>query len=128
MRCDTWEVTSDVRISDVPFCTVLERVLPGRIGAYIYPSDAVVTFLDHNVTKKTDLDGVIAREKSKRVGVHHINHISVSSKQTEGGATDDVSDDDEDDFGEEEDGECDDAAQHIAWEDDYDAEWGDKSK
>ena len=136
IQCNEWDVTSDHPVSDVPYITVLDRVLPGRLGSYIYPRDAVFACLDRQVTKKSDLDSVIQREKSKRVGVQHINHISVSTNETDANdldfskhpCQDDASEDDDDEFVDDDDAECDDVAEPIPWDDDDEPEWRDKSK
>lgn len=129
IRCNEWEVTSDVAIVDVPFCKVLDRILPGRLGSYIYPDDAVFTCTDRQRTTYSDLALCIERERTKRNGTHQINHISVVTNETvvlEDGIDDGSDEDDE--FCDEDDAECDDVGDHVPWEDDEDVEWNDKSK
>ena len=128
VQCKEWDVTSDHSISEVPFCKVLDRVLPGRLGSYIYPCDAVFMCLDRQKTTKKDLDGVMQRERSKRAVVQHINHISVPTNEVDANGLEEPSDDDDDEFGDDDEGECDDVGDSIQWEDEDEPEWGDKSK
>ena len=44
---DEWVVTSKWRIDDVVHCLLLDRLLPGRLGTYIFPLDAVFHLRAH---------------------------------------------------------------------------------
>lgn len=127
LQFETWEITSDYTIADVPFCPVTTRVLPGRLGTYIYPDDAVLTCSDLKVTKKCDFDRVLQQERSNRTEVCHINHMSVATDEVDANGVDEVSDEDEEDVCEDDDGECEDVGEQL-WEDDDEPDWNDKSK
>ena len=38
-----WLITSDVPLEDLLHTDILDRMLPGVLGRYIYPKDAVLT-------------------------------------------------------------------------------------
>lgn len=118
-EADTWEITSDSPIDRVPEINVLDRCLPGRLGSFIYPMDAVFTLKHGTKTTCADLKRILLTERSQRSSQSHLNHISVSEHDTvpeENNASDDEdeeSETDEDDVdenceGEEGDGEWDD--------------------
>lgn len=121
-RSSEWEITSDRAIADVPFCDVLDRILPGRLGSYVYPADAVFACATRKSTTDADLASIIAKERSKRTGGHYINHITVAANEVEAPPVDDEddgSDEDEEEFGEDE-VECGDVGEPVQWEEEED--------
>ncbi len=58
-----WRITSDVTVSALLTTPVLERVLPGRLGCYVLPSDAVFERLDVSNTALHHLNATLEAER-----------------------------------------------------------------
>ena len=66
MARDDWTITSTIPIGHELLCSELcERCLPGYLGAYIYPKDAVFCIKDKEVTTADDLQRVLERERTR---------------------------------------------------------------
>ena len=115
---DAWEITSDIPIDRVPDVQIIDRRLPGRLGSFIYPLDAVFTLKRMPKTTCADFETVLSNERSKRFPTGHLNHISILEDQMTNETTN-MSDDDEDES-ESNDDEGDENCQ-----DEHDSQWDD---
>ena len=119
---DSWEITSDIPIERVPHVAIMDQRLPGRLGSFIYPHDAVFTLKGTSKTTHADFDVVIVRERSKRASTGHLNHISVSEhnpSEDVGCASDEEEDDIETDD-DEVDEPCGEGVEGAQWDEDDD--------
>lgn len=121
---DTWTITSTVPIDDVIHTTVLDRILPGLLGAFVYPDDAVFSMKKKRETTCSDLRRVLQEESSNRQTHGHINHISIREDLA---AREDPSDEEEEDEeaeDEEGDDRCDptDVVDATQWDDEDECE------
>lgn len=84
-RTNEWEITSDVPIEDISDCDVLERQVPGRLGCYLLPKDAVFSLVGatHTATCewKSFLHAGVSTEG--RVSRTVVNHLSVPRPEVE---------------------------------------------
>lgn len=119
-----WMITSNVEIGrPLLECDVLDRLLPGRLGAYFYPIDAVF-HMPHLArgTRTSDLRKVIARETSRETGDGDddvVHHMSVAADAEEGVVQEDEDEDDseeEDDEDEDDEGEQPPVEEEEVWE------------
>ena len=77
-----WEVTSDSPIESVCDGAVLTKELPGRLGAYVYPWNAVFTLKNKTQTSLQDYYNSCHSETVIVTERHHMNHISVEVTET----------------------------------------------
>ena len=123
---DAWCLTSDEPLSFFSACEdehVYDRILPGRLGMYVYPRDVRFHMKDRAKTTHMDFDAVVRAERvshvERTVNVGH--HLSVIEdrnvcdtfvpNEEEGDAE---SEDDEEDDGEEDEDEEDEVEPHEA--------------
>ena len=120
---DDWEITSGHRVDEIATVDIVERMLPGRLGSFIYPSDAVFTLKKSANTLPHHLEEIVARERSKRNGINRINHISVEidvdQRQSE---DEDMSGDDDEDEDPDEENDVDGQEQWCEDDEDIDAD------
>lgn len=140
MRHDTWCITSDTPPNEqLLSCDHLERCLPGYLGAYFYPKDAVFHFTDRAETTQAHFSEILSNERERgRMGVVHgdltqlkLNHLTFVHEDTSIG-NEIVNDDEEEEVVEGEgEGEEDDVSdvneedkcsinEEDIWEDDMD--------
>ena len=117
---DEWCITSNHAVDAPMNWSVCERTLPGRLGAYVYPNDAIFAIHGKAQTRVVDLNEAIATERSARRDSTRVNHISISEITSEVAH---VSDEEEDEEEDEEDNECDD---DKLWVDDDEEEDADE--
>ena len=119
---DSWEITSDIPIERVPHVAIMNRRLPGRLGSFIYPHDAVFTLKGASKTTHADFDVVIVRERSKRASTGHLNHISVSEQDLneDVGCPSDEEDDESETDDDEVDEQCGEGEEGAQWDEDDD--------
>ena len=101
-----WEVTSDVPVDQLSTCDVLARALPGALGCYFFPADAVLC-------SDRPLAALLAREREQlriTADLLALNHLTVEEEEEDEPARE------EDD--EEEEREDDDAADEEEVDDD----------
>jgi len=116
---ETWQITSDIPIECLLECTPLEETLPGKLGTYVYPEDAVFHCKEKVHTTTKDLSNAIETEmrliraKSAHRG-SSTNHLTVVLAQEAVESTShDAAEEDYDD--EEDEGEDD---EHDEYEED----------
>jgi hypothetical protein len=84
-----WTVTSAHPIEFLQTCAmdcVYSEVLPGRLGMFLYPSDARFHMKDRETTSRIDLDTVVRSERVmlRRERAMNMHHLSVhGSTETE---------------------------------------------
>ena len=102
-RGDAWVISSDVAIGlDLLDTEVLDRVLPGALGRYILPSDAVLHRPAYAVTRVHDLAELIKSEEvyDAPTKTRLLNQLTVAEKEeeeAEGALQDDEEVDDDED-------------------------------
>lgn len=113
----TWAITSHVPVGpEMLTAPVLDRVLPGRLGCYVYPQDAVFHMTSRATTSRTDLDDVTASERVGASDGEWVNHLTVDALPEEAPPESEEEDEEE---GEEEEGEEGNVAEEVwASEDD----------
>jgi hypothetical protein len=62
---EDWTITSNVPLEDLAETPVLEKALPGLLGSYFYPSDAVFSICKVKNTTKKHFEEVVAREEQR---------------------------------------------------------------
>ena len=108
MQTEEWTITSDVPLDDVLSHAPADVILPGRLGAYVYPSDAVFHLRDPGGaardTTAEDLASAKTRERrlvppgAERIGlVHHVTIPAVATEEEDPLAADEEERDDETD-------------------------------
>ena len=66
MDTKLFRITSDFMVSDIMNCDLLEQKLPGEMGAYFYPEDAVIECLDGDVKIETLMTEYVKQWESKQ--------------------------------------------------------------
>jgi hypothetical protein len=97
---EDWAITSDVAPGDPAMLdALLDAVLPGAVGCYVYPRDAVLHLPAQAATGAADLQRVLARHRRERAdGGRRLNQRTVASvADGEGSAASDASSSDDDD-------------------------------
>jgi hypothetical protein len=128
-RGDAWVISSDVAIGlDLLDTEVLDRVLPGALGRYILPSDAVLHRPAYAVTRVHDLAELIRSEKvyDAPTKTRLLNQLTVAEEEEaeEGALQDDEEVDDDEDAQDPYDDEAEeDREEEVIGEDDP-KEWG----
>lgn len=96
-----WCITSAVPLGpELLRAEVLDVMLPGRLGCYVYPADAVLHVPAHQDTKRTHVDHIFRNETNGLVGdvqdvIHHMSvHGSGGGGGAAGGATGEAADSD----------------------------------
>ena len=115
VRAHGWTVTSNVPIEALLDAEVLDRALPGWLGRYVLPSDAVVHYDDG---RRVDWDALIASETLPDEDDAPHNHHVVSAEAPPPPPLPEESDEEEDESEEEEEGS--DADSVHGWTDDED--------
>jgi len=117
-------ITSDVAIDGVIHATVLDRILPGLLGAFVYPDDAVFSMKKTSETTCSELRRVSQEESSKRQTRGHINHISITERDVTHEDPSDEEEEEEEANEEECDDRCDqtDAVDATQWDDEDECE------
>lgn len=124
LSTDEWKITSDVRVEDVSTAPkVLDRILPGRLGSFVYPDDAVFSLRNARRTSLADLDATLCAERSIRRRSERMNHISVAKEDAplEEEASEDEEEGDEEIEEDEAQDRCD-VEEGAPWDDDDDAD------
>lgn len=119
---DDWRVTSDVPVDTLPD-TVLDVILPGRLGRFIYPSDAVFHIEGREATRWADYERVAREERSlccATEGRVAMQHRTALQREEEG--EEDVELEEEEDLEDEEDEEAEDEVQLEEEEDEEELE------
>lgn len=79
-----WVITSDVCLGpDLLTTPVLDRVLPGALGCYVYPMDAVLHMTDRKATRVSDVADLL-RDTTQTVDRYHVlrlNHLTVRESE-----------------------------------------------
>lgn len=105
MSKDGWCITSACPVSEKILCTpeLVERTLPGFLGTFFYPSDAVFHICGRRATTVADFQRVVS-EEARRVTDSHkqllyvkMNHVTVSDEAVQQCEEDDGDDADGDD-------------------------------
>lgn len=60
---DEWVITSNMTIESVLHCALVTKLLPGLIGTYIYPVDAVLHLRNAPSTRLTTVEELMQRER-----------------------------------------------------------------
>ena len=81
---ETWSITSNVSPSDILSHDVLDRVLPGALGAFVYPNDAVFHIMDKPNTTNAHFNIVLTAEKDCQMEevAMHLNQRTVVAERT----------------------------------------------
>ena len=104
---ETWAITSKHPVDESLLTVdVLERLLPGCLGAYVYPHDAVMHIPGKKRTTAADAARTLS-ESQKGPEAHEIRRINhLTLKEYEDSFVEDVAEyDEEDDYEEDEDEE-----------------------
>ena len=85
MACDAWQITSSVPCGPALLeADVLDRALPGALGRYFYPADAVLCVPSKQATLRADLERLLAAERVEdALEEARVNHLSVSRLEGE---------------------------------------------
>lgn len=80
---DDFRITSAVPLSDLARCDVLSRTLPGRIGRYILPRDAVISLKATAHTTPSDVRAFLDLERARNAHAHknRMNHVTVQKRE-----------------------------------------------
>jgi hypothetical protein len=125
---DDFVVTSDVPCdASLLHAPVLDRALPGALGRYVLPADAVLHLARRQATTAADLRDLLAREeaalaaRTAAVASHAQQlHLSVAAPTEEDAAAPPADDDDDDDDDGDDDDEGGDEEQEPLPDDDDD--------
>ena len=96
---DGWRITSDVALRDVLTAPVLDRTLPGALGRYVYPEDAVLHLTDRARTTAADLLALFeahAVDDERHLGPHVANQLTVEAVADELPVDDGVEEEEDD--------------------------------
>jgi hypothetical protein len=79
---DDFRITSAVPLADLARCDVLSCTLPGRIGRYILPRDAVITLKAKTRTTPSDVRSLLDLERARNARTHRnrMNHVTVQKR------------------------------------------------
>ena len=82
MAEEDFEITSSVPVSELTTCEVLSKTLPGRIGRYILPKDAVIKLTSISSTT-ANVRNLLDMERSSISCAHRkrMNHVTVESQE-----------------------------------------------
>jgi hypothetical protein len=92
---EDWAITSDVAPDDPAMLdALLDAVLPGAVGCYVYPRDAVLHLTAAPATDAADVQRVLQRHRRReRAGRHRrLNQRTVAPASADDSATDDDDD------------------------------------
>lgn len=109
LRSDAWCVTSQFAPDD-DWCDVADVILPGRLGRYVYPSDAVFSVNEKAHTSVQDWRDAVRCETEMVRGTSmrsRVNHLSAAAASDMDAAVVEDDEDDEDDVEADEDDEDD---------------------
>lgn len=97
MACDAWQITSSVPCGPALLeADVLDRALPGALGRYVYPADAVLCVPSKQTTLRADLERLLAAERVEdALEEARVNHLSVSRPEGEKTEADEEEEEDE---------------------------------
>ena len=73
-------IDSAVTFEGLLSCETLSRALPGRLGTYVLPRDAVVTLLGRSRTTARDVRALLAGERARgsaTADLRRLNHLTV---------------------------------------------------
>jgi hypothetical protein len=115
----TWTITSTVPCGPALLeAEVLDRLLPGALGRYVYPADAVLHITGKTATRRADFDALLQEEEvvADAEEQARVNHLSVARPVAQAESEEEESDDEE--GGEEDDEVLPD--KEKAWSDDDD--------
>ena len=100
-----WTITSNVPIGmELLDADLLEKTLPGALGTYILPADAVFHMTDRKITQKGDFLDRMRNEEELQyhddecsIAIPRLNHYSVRTASDEDGIADEEYDEASDD-------------------------------
>ena len=89
-RKDEWVITSNTAPNeDILSCPLLKQNLPGYLGCYFYPADAVFHVTNTLKTRKNHLEEVIRRENLRLLSMRNnptltkMNHLTLIAREEE---------------------------------------------
>ena len=117
----TWSITSKVPVGPAMLSQPpLDRLLPGMLGCYVYPSDAVFHLHDRAHTTQADWEAVAAAEHVSEAREEWVNHLTVDLLEART-PEEEEEEESEDEFqGEEEEEENEHPAEEEAWSEEDD--------
>lgn len=117
LHAGSMTVSSDVPVECIHECDVLDVRLPGELGCYVYPSDAVLHVSNENaLTFMARYRKETATKQRQMVEAEQYNHLTVAKRESnprreeeeeedEDGEDGEEEDNDEDEDGDDEDGD-----------------------
>tara|TARA_B110000046_G_scaffold85704_1_gene93738 strand:- start:581 stop:1072 length:492 start_codon:yes stop_codon:yes gene_type:complete len=122
MACGAWQITSSVPCGPALLeADVLDRALPGALGRYVYPADAVLCVPSKQTTVRADLERLLAAERvDDALEEAHVNHLSVSRPEGDVAEEDEEEDEEVSDVENEEEEEGRPQEVEEAWSEDDD--------
>tara|TARA_Y100000389_G_C17322174_1_gene443675 strand:+ start:472 stop:879 length:408 start_codon:yes stop_codon:yes gene_type:complete len=128
MQKNDWVITSSHPVADILAVKLLDKTLPGFLGTFFYPEDAVFHLNSKKSTTISDFQNVVMREQDRLAELHkgllmtRMNHLTFHDQIVDPIEEDEVEDEGEEDIEDNSEFEEDDK-QDVCWyEDDVDEE------
>lgn len=85
-----FRITSDTPVHQVPFVPIADVLLPGALGTYVYPQDAVLQVFDGNEAHFLKTSRLAARRRTKHGGEGKLTCSVVLHEPDDNEATNDI--------------------------------------
>lgn len=96
MSTPEWYISSSVKLKDIFFCPLTTNILPGSLGTYIYPEDAVFCMKNKNTTRCADFKTILKKETVAIFTPEtNLSHMTLNSSMLNMSKSDDEEDNDE---------------------------------